>query len=408
MDEIELDNLGEDPIPKEEEGVEETNTDWDKSVIIISGMNPDLRQGLEEEKQADRELGKIQGARNRGYTEDKKNHLKELGISLNKGDGPFAKSIFDKLKLTVNRKGNINGAEFDGVKIIVQRGKRLVYTEDVQKLSKVAEFKDLVDKAELEHKKTPAALIEETLPDIPVTTDLEQAVVRESTKELEHFIDEKVAEIAAKRAAAGNVTIEWKKIREFRGITKMSDLNLDNGGLKTQEIYFRALAKNEPNALKKNLYEEMAEVCVLKADEIRLRRGERPESVEVQSMVEEEAQQNDLTRFERFKQWAKRNLGGISVVAISVAGIITTIVMGARTAIKKGAQATSKFARALAKVGEKVAPIIGGLLNLAAKLLTLCADAGGFLAKNLWLRYLLSLLRIFCMKNIIKKKLLNK
>ena len=385
MDEIELDNLGEDPIPEEEEGVEETNTDWDKSVIIMSGMNPDLRQGLEEEKQADRELGKIQGVRNRGYTEDKKNLLKELGISLNKGDSPFAKSIFDKLKLTVNRKGNINGAEFDGVKIIVQRGKRLVYTEDVQKLSKVAEFKDLIDKAELEHKKTPAALIEETLPDIPVTTDLEQAVVRESTKDLEHFINEKVAEIEAKRAAAGNVTIEWKKICEFRGITKMSDLNLDNGGLKTQEIYFRVLAENEPNALKKNLYEEMAEVCVLKADEIRLRRGERPESVEVQSMVEKEAQQNDLTRFERFKQWAKRNLGGISVVAISVAGIITTIVMGARTAIKKGAQATSKFARALAKVGEKVAPVIGGLLNLAAKLLTLSANAVGFLAKNLWL-----------------------
>ena len=287
----------------------------------------------------------------------------------------------------MNKKGNINGAEFENVRIIVQRGKRLVYTEDVQKLSKVAKFKELVDKAELEHKKTPAALIEETLPDIPVTTDLEQAVVRESTKDLEHFIDEKVAEIEAKRAAAGKedvVTIEWKKIREFRGITKMSDLNLDNGGLKTQEIYFRVLAENEPNALKKNLYEEMAEVCVLKANEIRLRRGERPESVEVQSMVEE-AQQNDLMRFERFKQWAKRNLGGISVVAISVAGIITTIVMGARTAIKKGAQATSKFARALAKVGEKVAPIIGGLLNLAAKLLTLSADAVGFLAKNLWL-----------------------
>ena len=64
----------------------------------------------------------------------------------------------------------------------------------------------------------------------------------------------------------------------------------------------------------------------------------------------------------------KKNIGGISVVAISVAGIITTIVMGARTVIKKGAQPTSKFEKALPKVGEKVAPIIGGLLNLAAKL----------------------------------------
>ena len=246
----------------------------------------------------------------------------------------------------MNAKWKVNGAKFDGVKIIVQKGKRLVYTEDVKKLAKVDEFKELVDKAELEHQKTPAALIEETLPDVPVNTELEQSILRNSIENLEQFIDEKAAEIEV-----NSVTIGREKIREFRGITKMADHNLDNGALKAQETYFRDLAKAEPNALKKKLYEEMAEVCVLKADEIRLRRNERPESVTVQSMIEEEAQQNDLTRFERFKQWAKKNIGGISVIAISVAGIITTIVMGARTAIKKGAQATSKFARALAKVG---------------------------------------------------------
>ena len=315
-----------------------------------------------------------------GTRKIKKNLLKELGISLNKGDGPFAKSIFEKLKVTVNRKGKINGAEFDNVRIIVQKEKRLVYTEDGKKLAKVVEFKELVDKAELEHQKTPAAVVEKTLPDIPVNTELERSVVRNSIENLEHFIDEQVAEIEA-----NSVTIDRQKIREFRGITKMSDHNSDNGALKAQETYFRDLAKAEPNALKKKIYEEMAQVCVLKADEIRLRRNKRPESETVQSMIEEEAQQNDLTRFERFKQWAKKNLGNISLAAISVAGIITTIVMGARTAIKKGAQATSKFAKALAKVGAKVAPITGNLLGLVAKLLTLGAGVVGFLAKNLWL-----------------------
>ena len=74
----------------------------------------------------------------------------------------------------MNRKGKINGAEFDGVRIIVQKDKKIVYTEDLKKLSKVTEFKELVQKAELEHKKTPAALVEETLGDISVSTDLEQ------------------------------------------------------------------------------------------------------------------------------------------------------------------------------------------------------------------------------------------
>ena len=53
----------------------------------------------------------------------------------------------------MNSKGKVNGAEFDGVKIIVQKGKKLVYTEDVKKLAKVTEFKELVRGAELEHKK---------------------------------------------------------------------------------------------------------------------------------------------------------------------------------------------------------------------------------------------------------------
>ena len=187
------------------------------------------------------------GVIRRAYTEDKKNLLRELGIQLNKGDGPSAKSVFEKLKVTVNRKGKVNGAEFDGVRIIVQKGKKLVYTEDVKKLPKVTEFKELAKNAELERKKTPAGLIDETLPDITVSTDLERSVLRNSIENLESFIDERVAEIEANSA-----TIDREKIREFRGITKTSDHNLDNGGLKAQENYFRDLAANEQNVLKKN------------------------------------------------------------------------------------------------------------------------------------------------------------
>ena len=185
-----------------------------------------------------------------------------------------------------------------------------MYTEDVKKLAKVTEFKELVDKAELEHQKTPAALIEETLPDIPVNTDLERSILRDSIENLEHYIDEQVAEIEAKAAKIEDksATIVYQKIREFRGFLDMTDHNLDNSALlKTQEMEFRD-AKNKAKTLEeKELYDGMVKVCVLKADEIRLRRNERPESETVQSMVEEEAQQNDLTRFERFKQWAKKH-----------------------------------------------------------------------------------------------------
>ena len=47
-------------------------------------------------------------------------------------------------------------------------------------------------------------------------------------------------------------------------------------------------------------------------------------------------------RLQKFKEWAKENLVDLSTLAISVAGIITTIIVGARKALMKGAQATGK------------------------------------------------------------------
>ena len=98
-----------------------------------------------------------------------------------------------------------------------------------------------------------------------------------------------------------------------------------------------------------------------------------------------ETENNPLTRFEKFKKWAKENLGGISVIAISVAGIITTIVMGMKTVVVGGAKAASKFGKFLAKLAEKAGPVLGALLNLAAGLLKLGAKGISFLAENLWI-----------------------
>ena len=138
MADIELDNL--DKRPEEEpenRQEEETNvdTDWrDESMIIFDTSNPDAVRGdLNAMKDADRELGKGIGAKKRAYTEDKKSLLREMDVNINKGDGPSARTIFEKLRLTINRKGKVNGAEFDGVRIIVQKGKRLEYTEDAKK-----------------------------------------------------------------------------------------------------------------------------------------------------------------------------------------------------------------------------------------------------------------------------------
>ena len=192
------------------------------------------------------------------------------------------------------------------------------------------------------------------------------------------------------------------EIREFRGILDVRSPTLmeqREGGitvenrieaLKIEENNWRERANRvEADPQKEVLYESIADLAKLKADELRLKANLKQESEIAQNTVREEAERNDLTRFERYKNWTKRNLGGISLNAISVAGIITTIIMGMRTVVKKGASATSKFAKALAKIAEKAGPVLGAFLNLATGLLELGAKAVSFLAENLWILILM-------------------
>ena len=187
------------------------------------------------------------------------------------------------------------------------------------------------------------------------------------------------------------------ELREFRGILAVRLPTLEQqreGGITVEDridaieaegTHWRNLSERQVDPNKNLLYESMANVAALKADELRLRANIRPEGELARSIVEEEAENNDLTRFERFKRWARRNLGAISVVAISVAGIITIIVVGARNAVKKGVSTTIKLAKTLGKIAEKAAPVLGALLNLAAGVWKLGAKAVGFLSVNLWL-----------------------
>ncbi len=89
---------------------------------------------------------------------------------------------------------------------------------------------------------------------------------------------------------------------------------------------------------------------------MKMKANEKPGSEQGQAMVEEEAHANYLTRFERFKKWAKENLVGVSAVAISVAGIVTTVVMTGRKALKKAAKPLGNFGKALPNLAKKARP----------------------------------------------------
>ena len=156
-------------------------------------------------------------------------------------------------------------------------------------------------------------------------------------------------------------------------------------GLKVDIEHWKNLEEKEQDPTKKLLYKTAKELCIAKKSYMEVKAGFRPESEEVLSMIQEEADANDLTRFERFKKWAKENLVGVSAVAISVAGIITTVVISGRNAVKKGAKAVGQFGKALANLAKKAGPAIATILNVLSQVLTWGAKALEFLSRNLWI-----------------------
>ena len=156
-------------------------------------------------------------------------------------------------------------------------------------------------------------------------------------------------------------------------------------GLKVDTEHWKNFEEKEQDATKKLLYKTAKELCVAKKSYMELKANQRPESEEALSMIREEANVNDLTRFERFKKWAKENLVGVSAVAISVAGIITAAVVAGRNAVKKVAKAVGQFGKALANLAKKAGPAIATILNVLAQVLTWGAKALEFLSRNLWI-----------------------
>ena len=118
---------------------------------------------------------------------------------------------------------------------------------------------------------------------------------------------------------------------------------------------------------------------------MRLENNMTPESEEGIQILNEETDESDLGRFERFKKWAKENLLGLSAVSISIAGILTTIIIGARNALTSGAKAVGKLGKSIANIAKNFGAVISSLLNLVSQMLLWGAKGVAFLAKNLWL-----------------------
>ena len=156
-------------------------------------------------------------------------------------------------------------------------------------------------------------------------------------------------------------------------------------GFKKDYKHWKMKSELENAEPQKSIYKSFSEIAKLRADKMRLENNEKPISEEGLKILNENAEESDLGRLEKFKKWAKENLLGLSAVAISVAGIITAIVIRARNALKQGAKAVGNLGKAIANIGKNFGAVISAVLNLISQILSWGAKGIAFLAKNLWI-----------------------
>jgi hypothetical protein len=120
-------------------------------------------------------------------------------------------------------------------------------------------------------------------------------------------------------------------------------------------------------------------------DSARLEMGLQPESEEGKHRFREKIREDIRTKFERFRKWPKENLGAIAAIAISIAGIITTVVVAGKKAIVGASKGLGAVGKALAGLAKSALPILVPILNLLSTILSWGAKGLAFLAKNLWI-----------------------
>jgi hypothetical protein len=97
-----------------------------------------------------------------------------------------------------------------------------------------------------------------------------------------------------------------------------------------------------------------------------------------------QAQEEDISRFRKLVKWLGKEKVGLTGVAVSTAGLITTLLIHARSAVVIAAKATGKVAKALANLAKKAAPILVPIINGIATALSWGAKGVAWLASNLW------------------------
>ncbi len=345
MADIELDNIGEDRTEQEEaedrakgEESETSFTEQNESIQIFDGSNPrfsyltdlndfdfrDVERSLAKKQQDDemRKEGAIQ--------------ILKIIIDENLGDhGVNSLELFNGIsEAKFSNKGKLTALKFKGEDVkLTAKGKISQSAKIINKGILKA-----IENAKVEYNASINAVIDESAGSSMSDVAAER-VQKSVVGSLEDLVWDKYDEIS-QNDQDKNIEREINGIPHVDDNVDYDDLEDPNqksqydakiAGLKANIKHWKELEEKEQDPVKKRLYKTAKELCITKKSYMEVKAGSfHPKSEEALSMIQEETERNFLTRFERFKKWVKEIIAGVSAVAISIAGIITTIVIAGR------------------------------------------------------------------------------
>ena len=318
----------------------------------------------------------------RSITNDVKKVFKDIfDVTIEKKNGHNSESIIENTRFQNAKDGRFT-IEFKGKRVGWIERDRSVSLFEKKNKKLVDEFKKTMDGVVREYQQTPESLVK-NLPDYAVEDILNASAER---------IFDEIDQIKA--------TLTEQELREFAGVLnpKGPTAEVKIKALEVQADHWKAERGKVEKLLEKGSTEEvekakseitklesLEKTARLQADFERLKNNKKPIHNETLDIINDEIQENDLSKLERFKQWAKENLIGFSAIAISIAGIITTVVIAGRKAVKDTAKGVGRVAKALFNLGKKLGPLIAPILNILATAVSWGVKGLEFLSKNLWL-----------------------
>ena len=362
---------------------EETNFDDIEDVVVDIGQleNREDREGLDLDNIPN--VGKDVANIKRSITSDVKKIFREVfDVSIEKNNGKSSKEVLENTKFVSSKNGRIS-VEFKGSRIgWVERNLNVNLFEKKNK-KLVNEFKESLELVKMEYEKSPSSLVR-NMPEEVVDSILNSSIER---------IEEEIEDVSA--------NLSEQDLREFAGVLNPKGPTAETRikALEIQADYWKVRLEAEEVAnsddtseflVKKakgqaSKLDSLEKTARLQADNQRLKNNEKPIHDETLEIINDETQASDLGKLERFKEWARANLVGLSAIAITIAGIVTTVVIAGRRAVKSAAKATGKLAKALVNIGKKLGPLLAPLLNLMAQAISWGAKGIEFLSRNLWL-----------------------